>query len=94
MPRGDNLILAPPPEYAASGGWALRGAPPQGALLAPCQRHDGIPGRVGDYIGSEGSGGLTDKGTTRLADKGTTGLTGKGTTERPGKGTTERLRKG
>ena len=28
--------MAPPPEYAASGGWALRGASPQRALLAPC----------------------------------------------------------
>ena len=46
--RGDYLILAPPPEYAISGGWALRGAPPQGALLAPYQRHDGVPGRAGD----------------------------------------------
>ena len=43
-----SLILAPPPEYAVSGGWALRGALPQGALLAPCQRPDGIPGRAGD----------------------------------------------
>ena len=82
MPRGDKLILAPPPEYAVSGGWALRGAPPQGALLAPCQRHDGIPGRVGDDIGSEGSSGLAGKGTTGLAGKGTTGKAAKGMTER------------
>ena len=33
--------MAPPPEYAGSGGWALRGAPPQRALLAPCQRAGG-----------------------------------------------------
>ncbi|MBQ2531402.1 MAG: hypothetical protein II548_03830 [Bacteroidales bacterium] len=63
MPRGDKLILAPPPEYAVSGGWALRGATSQGALLAPCQRHDGIPGQAGndEGHGDDGKGGFPDR---------------------------------
>ncbi len=72
MLRGDYLILlilAPPPEYAASGGWALRGAPPQGALLAPCQRHDGVPGRAGD----DGKGGFPDRSGMAAGEDARTG---------------------
>ncbi len=35
--RGDYLTLAPPPEYAASGGWALRGTPPKGLSSRPAK---------------------------------------------------------
>jgi len=38
VPRGDNLILAPPPEYAASGGWAL--APKGSPRALPKARQD------------------------------------------------------
>ena len=48
MPRGDYPILAPPPEYAVSGGWALRGAPPKGLSSRPAKGTTGSLVEAGD----------------------------------------------
>jgi len=39
--------LAPPPEYAVSGGWALRGAPPKGLSSRPATGPTGSPDKPG-----------------------------------------------
>ncbi|MBQ6302210.1 MAG: hypothetical protein IJK75_07475 [Bacteroidales bacterium] len=39
--------MAPPPEYAVSGGWALRGATPQGLSSRPAKGTMGFPDKPG-----------------------------------------------
>ncbi len=46
--RGDYLTLAPPPEYAASGGWALWGTPPKGLSSRPAKGTTGSLVEAGD----------------------------------------------